>query len=129
MENKLYFGMAPQSISLHAKFSAITDHWSPKLIAELNGQHVRLAKVKGEFIWHKHDDADELFFVVKGLLTIRMRDSDVTLNENELFVVPRGVEHKPVAEDECWIMLFGPANTLNTGDQHNERTVEKIERI
>lgn len=117
------------SIDLVEKFATIRDHWSPKLIAELNGQHVRIAKVKGEFIWHKHDDADELFFVVKGQLTIRLRDGEVVINENELFVVPRGVEHLPIAEEECWLMLFEPAETLNSGDQRNERTVERIERI
>ncbi len=111
------------------KFESFAEHWSPRLIAECNGQHVRIAKVQGEFIWHTHEDADELFMVVKGHLTIRLRAGDVTLNENELFVVPRGVEHMPVAEQECWIMLFEPADTLNTGDQRSERTVTKIERI
>jgi quercetin dioxygenase-like cupin family protein len=118
-----------QAKNLHAKFAAFDEHWSPKLIAECNGQHVRIAKVKGEFIWHKHDDADELFLVVKGQLTIRLRDEVATLSEGDLFVVPRGVEHMPVAEEECWIMLFEPAGTLNTGDQRNERTVENIQSI
>jgi mannose-6-phosphate isomerase-like protein (cupin superfamily) len=117
------------TVNLQHKFAAFTDYWSPKLIAELNGQHVRIAKVRGEFIWHKHDDADELFFVVKGELAIHLHDGVVTLRQNELFVVPRGALHKPVAKDECWIMLFEPAGTLNTGDQRNERTVEHIERV
>ena len=121
--------MAGGAIKLQGKYASFTDHWSPKVIAECNGQQVRIAKVQGEFIWHKHDDADELFMVIKGRLTIHLRDCDVTLNEGELFVVPAGVEHKPAATDECWIMMFEKAETLNTGDQRTSRTVEQLERI
>lgn len=116
-------------VNLHDKFATFTDHWSPKVIAECNGNDVRIAKVAGEFIWHKHEDADELFMVIKGRLTIRLRDGDVTLNEGELFVVPAGVEHRPAAQHECWIMMFEPAGTRNTGDQRSDRTIEQIERI
>jgi len=116
-------------VNLLQKFSLFTDHWQPKIIGELNGQHVRISKVLGEFLWHKHDDADELFFVVRGSLTIRLRDREVVLEEGEFFIVPRGVEHQPVAQREAWIMLFEPASTLNTGDQRTERTIERLERI
>lgn len=119
----------PTPINLDAKFASITEHWSPRLIAECNGQHVRIAKVQGEFIWHKHDDADELFFVVRGELVIKLRDSDVTLRQGEMFVVPRGVEHLPVASQECWIVLFEPSGTLNTGNIHNERTRLEVPRL
>jgi len=117
-------------INLQQKYATFTDHWSPRIIAECNGQEVRIAKVAGEFIWHTHDDADELFMVIKGQLTIHLRDQkDVTLNEGELFVVPAGVEHKPEAQDECWIMMVETADTRNTGEHQNERTIERIERI
>ncbi len=116
-------------ITLLDKFDLIHDHWRPRVVGELNGQHVRISKVLGEFIWHRHDDADELFFVVRGSLTIRLRDREVVLNEGDLFIVPRGVEHQPVAEREAWLMLFEPAETLNTGEQRNERTIERLERI
>lgn len=118
-----------QSINLLDKFDLIHDYWRPCIVSELNGQHVRIAKALGEFIWHRHDQADELFFVVRGSLTIRLRDGQVVLNEGELFIVPRGVEHQPVAERECWLMLFEPADTRNTGEHRNERTVERLERI
>lgn len=121
--------MNTHSVNLIDKFAAFAEHWSPKLIAECNGQHVRIAKVQGEFIWHTHEDADELFFVVRGSLTIHLRDGEVHLNQGELFVVPRGVEHMPAAQDECWIMLFEPANTLNTGNIHNERTQVEVPRV
>lgn len=121
--------MPHEVVNLDAKFASFSEHWSPRLVAELNGQHVRIAKIKGEFIWHTHDDADEMFFVVRGALTIQLRDGDVALREGELFVVPRGVEHKPVANEECWILLFEPAATLNTGNITNERTVATIKRI
>ncbi len=118
-----------EKINVMQKFSLFDEHWQPKLIAELNGQAVKLAKVKGEFVWHHHDDEDELFYVLKGALTMKLRDRDVVLNEGEMFVVPRGVEHKPVAEHEAWIMLFEPASTLNTGNLQNARTVQQPEHI
>lgn len=112
-----------EKINLLEKFRLFSDHWQPKVIAGLNGQAVKLAKVQGEFLWHHHDKEDELFYVVKGALTMKFRDRDVLLNAGEMIVVPRGVEHKPVAEQETWLMLFEPATTLNTGNIVNERTV------
>lgn len=118
-----------EKVNLLEKFNLFSEHWQPKVIAELNGQAVKLAKIKGEFIWHHHENEDELFFVVKGTLTMKLRDRDVVLNEGEMFVVPRGVEHKPVAEEEVWLMLFEPLQTLNTGNIQNERTVKEPESV
>jgi len=116
-------------INLADKLSQFEEHWSPRIVAELNGQHVKLAKLKGEFMWHKHDDEDELFHVLKGRLVIELRDGSVALDPGECFVVPRGVEHKPVAEEECHVLMFEPAGTLNTGNLRNERTVEEPKRL
>jgi mannose-6-phosphate isomerase-like protein (cupin superfamily) len=110
-------------VRLDEKFAKIADHWSPRIIAQLNDLHVKAVKIQGEFIWHRHPDTDELFFVHKGVLTIRLRDRDVTLRAGELFVVPRGVEHMPVAEEECEMLLIEPAGTRNTGDAGGDRTV------
>ncbi len=118
-----------EAVNLEDKLSRFTEHWSPKIVGELNGQHVKLAKVKGEFVWHHHEHEDELFFVVKGALLLKMRDRDITLNEGEFFIVPRGVEHKPVAHEEAQIMLFEPASTLNTGNVQSEFTHSKLDRI
>ncbi len=118
-----------EKISLLEKFNLFSEHWQPKIIAELNGQAVKLVKMKGEFIWHHHDHEDELFYVVKGRLTMRLRERDVVLNEGEMFVVPRGVQHKPVADEEVWLMLIEPTETLNTGNLQNERTVKTLDRI
>jgi len=118
-----------EKLSLLEKFNHISEHWQPKVIAELNGQAVKIAKVQGEFIWHHHENEDELFFVVKGTLTMRLRDRDVVLNEGEMFVIPRGVEHRPVANEETWLMLFEPKETLNTGNLDNERTVRVLQKI
>lgn len=109
-------------VNLPQKFSAFSDHWQPKRVARLNDYDVRLVKVQGEFVWHKHDDTDELFFVHKGTLHIEYRDRRVTLTAGELHVVPRGVEHKPVAEAECEVMLLEPSAVVNTGDAGGERT-------
>lgn len=117
-------------INLAESFARFDDYWSPKIVAELNGQHVKLAKLRGEFIWHSHEREDELFLVVKGSLTIKLRDEeDVVLHEGEFFVVPRGVEHLPVAEEEAHVLLFEPASTLNTGNIENDRTVRELERL
>ena len=116
-------------IVLQEKFVLINEYWSPKIVGELNGQHVKLAKLKGEFVWHHHEVEDELFFIVKGTLRMELRDKVVELNENEMMIVSHGVEHKPVAEEEVWIMLFEPVSTLNTGNISNERTKEKLEEI
>ena len=116
-------------VNLAEKFASFSDTWSPKVVGELNGQHVKLARLRGEFVWHTHDHEDELFLVVKGRLTMRLRDRDTVVNEGEFIIVPRGVEHLPVADEECQVLLFEPAPTLNTGDVRNERTVENLERI
>ncbi len=103
--------------NIDREYAEITDYWSPRVVADVNGQSVKLAKLKGEFVWHDHKDEDELFFIVRGSLTIRYRDrDDVVLNAGDMHVVPRGVEHNPLAEDECWVMLFEPAETKHTGD-------------
>ena len=114
-------------VSLDQAFGSFTEQWSPRVVAELNGQEVKLARVEGAFVWHHHADADELFWVLRGRLTLELREASgeraVTLGPGELFVVPRGVEHRPVAEGEAWIALFEPAGTRNTGNVENERTV------
>ncbi len=111
-----------QSINFEEKLLKFSEHWSPKIIAQLNDYHLKLAKVQGEFVWHDHPETDEVFIVVKGQLKILFRDGDVLLNEGEMFVVPKGVEHKPVAENECHILLIEPAGTVNTGDVKDELT-------
>ncbi|MCP9752726.1 cupin domain-containing protein [Ferruginibacter sp. HRS2-29] len=116
-------------VNINEKFSLFTDLWSPKIAGELNGQHVKLVKVKGEFVWHKHDHEDELFLVIKGVLTIEFRDRTETIHENEFIIVPRGVEHRPVAPDEAWVLLFEPKETLNTGDTTGVFTKEKLDEI
>jgi len=116
-------------VNLSQKFNQIEELWSPRIVGELNGQVVKIARIEGEFIWHKHDEQDEFFLVVKGEMVIRLRDRDVDLREGEFFVVPRGVEHKPVAEAEAHILMFEPAGTLNTGDVRDEHTIDEVERI
>ena len=118
-----------QKVDLQEKLSCFTEHWSPKVVAELNGQQVKVAKLLGEFEWHFHEDEDELFWVIEGCLEIHLRDRVVELQPGQLFVVPRGVEHKPVASRECQIVLFEPAGTLNTGNIVSDRTVTKPEVI
>jgi len=118
-----------EKVNLNQKFSMFSEHWSPKIVGELNGQHVKLAKLKGEFVWHQHEEEDELFFVVKGSLKMEYRDKTVEVEENEFLIVPKGVEHKPVAEEEVWVMLFEPASTLNTGDTESEMTKKELDRI
>lgn len=116
-------------IDLRQKFSLFDDLWSPKIVGELNGQHVKLAKLRGEFVWHKHDEEDELFLVVKGSLTLAFRTGEVVLGPGQLAIVPRGVEHKPIAAEEVHVLLFEPSSTLNTGNVRDERTVEQLEWI
>jgi mannose-6-phosphate isomerase-like protein (cupin superfamily) len=116
-------------IDLKEKFSLFNEFWSPKIAGELNGQYVKLAKLKGEFIWHHHEHEDELFMVIKGKLTIKLKDQNIELNEGQFFIIPRGVEHLPVAEEECHVMLFEPKSALNTGNKKNEKTVVKLETI
>jgi mannose-6-phosphate isomerase-like protein (cupin superfamily) len=116
-------------VNLAQKFTLFDEHWSPKVIGELNGQQVKIAKIEGEFIWHHHETEDELFLVIKGKLTIKLPDRDVRLAEGEFLIVPRGVEHKPIAEQEAHVLLLEPAGTLNTGNVQSERTVQEIERV
>ena len=111
-----------RSVNLQDKFAKFSEHWSPKIVAQMNDYHFKLAKVQGEFVWHDHPDTDEVFLVVKGLLEIHFRDGLVALNEGEMFVVPKGVEHMPVAEHECHILLVEPAGTVNTGDVVDKKT-------
>ncbi len=111
-------------VNLEAKFQLFSEYWSPKIVGELNGQYVKLAKLKGEFVWHHHDLEDELFLVVKGELRIKLHDGDRTIRAGEFFIVPKGVEHCPLAEEECWVALLEPAATLNTGNVQDEHTIE-----
>jgi mannose-6-phosphate isomerase-like protein (cupin superfamily) len=116
-------------VNIAEKLSQFTEQWSPKIVGELNGQYVKLVKFQGPFVWHHHDNEDEMFLVVKGSFVMKFRDGDVTLNAGEFIVVPRGVEHMPVAEEEAHVMLFEPKTTLNTGNVRNERTREKLENL
>jgi mannose-6-phosphate isomerase-like protein (cupin superfamily) len=116
-------------VNLAEKLSLFSDHWMPRIVGELNGQHVKLAKLLGDFIWHRHPDEDELFLVLSGELELHLRERVVTLREGEFFIVPRGVEHKPVAREEVHLLLLEPASTRNTGDAVNERTVERPQWI
>jgi mannose-6-phosphate isomerase-like protein (cupin superfamily) len=118
-----------QAVSLAEKFERIDEHWSPRIVAELNGQQVKLARVRGEFVWHHHENADELFLVVRGRLRLELPDGDVALGPGEMCVVPRGVEHRPVADEETWIVLFEPAGTRNTGQVTEARTIDHPARI
>ena len=119
----------PKKINLAEKFARITEYWKPYIAGELNGQLVKLDKLKGEFVWHHHENEDEMFLVVKGRFRIEFRDKTVWLEEGEFIVVPRGVEHKPVADEEAWIVLFEPASTLNTGNVENQFTLRELERV
>ena len=110
-------------------FSRFADHWRPKIVGELNGQHVKLVKFQGEFVWHQHDHEDELFLVVRGSFRMEYRDRIVELHAGEFLIVPRGVEHRPVAEKEVEVLLFEPAGTVNTGNAGGERTVAELERL
>jgi len=118
-----------ETINLENKFSRFSDYCSPRILGEVNDCHVKAVKLKGEFIWHHHDKEDELFLVVKGTLRMKFRDHEATVREGEFVIVPRGVEHCPVAEEEVHIVLIEPKSTLNTGNIANERTVVQLERI
>ncbi len=125
----------PEVVKLQEKFDLFTEHWSPKIVGELNGQQVKLAKLSGEFIWHSHENEDEMFLVTHGALRMRFRDGekligDKLIGAGEFIIVPRGVEHLPVTETpEVWLMLFEPASTLHTGNVKHDRTVNKLERL
>jgi len=121
--------MTPEKVSLAQKFSLFSDHWSPKIAGELNDSYVKLVKFQGEFVWHHHQNEDELFLVVKGRMLMRFRDRDVWVNEGEFIIVPRRVEHMPVAPEEVQVVLLEPKSTLNTGNVENERTVAELEKI
>ena len=116
-------------INVLEKFSLFSEYWSPKIVGELNGQYVKLAKLKGEFVWHKHVQEDELFMVIKGSLKIEFRDKTMIINENEFIIVPQRTEHKPIAEEEVWVLLFEPKGTINTGDTISVFTKEKLEEL
>lgn len=121
--------MIPEKIGLAEKFGQFSAHWSPKIVAELNGQEVKLVKFLGEFVWHSHEREDELFLVIRGSFRMEFRDRTVELREGEMIVVPRGMEHRPVAGEEVWVLLFEPAATLNTGNAGGDLTVEQPQRI
>lgn len=118
-----------EKINIIDKLNTFSEHWSPRIIGDINESYVKLAKLKGEFVWHMHENEDEMFMVIKGKMVIKLRTEDIILNEGELFIIPRGVEHMPVAEDEVQVMLIEPKTTLNTGNVRNERTVEILEKI
>jgi len=118
-----------RKVNISEKFSRFSEHWSPRIVGELNGQHVKLAKLLGEFVWHHHDDEDELFLVIKGSLRMRLRDDDVVIDEGEFFIVPRGIEHLPVAEEEVHVLLIEPAGTRNTANVQHELTLDSLERV
>lgn len=118
-----------EKVNLTEKFGLFTDYCNPRIIGELNGQQVKAVKLKGEFVWHSHEYEDELFLVVKGRFNMELRDKIVTINEGEFFIVPRTIEHKPVAEEEVHILLFEPATTVNTGNVENELTKTQLEKI
>jgi mannose-6-phosphate isomerase-like protein (cupin superfamily) len=118
-----------EKVNIAEKLALFNDCWNPRIVAELNGQHVKVVKLKGPFVWHQHAGEDEMFLVVQGSLRMEFRDRAVELGEGEFIVVPRGVEHRPVAEAEVAVLLFEPANTLNTGNVRDERTVAEPERI
>jgi mannose-6-phosphate isomerase-like protein (cupin superfamily) len=121
--------MRLEKVNVAEKFSSITDHWQPRIAGRINDFAVKLVKLQGEFVWHHHDHEDELFFVVKGKLIMKLRDGDIEINAGEMLVVPHGVEHCPYAPEECEVLLFEPEATLNTGNVQNERTVAKPENI
>ncbi len=116
-------------ININEKLSLFSEHWSPKIVGELNGQLVKLVKFKGEFVWHKHDKEDEMFFVLIGSFTMQLRDGDIEIGENEFIIIPKGIEHRPVTKGEVSVMLFEPASTLNTGNKTGKFTKKELDRI
>lgn len=118
-----------EKINPKEKFALFNDYWSPKIVGDLNDAYIKFAKFKGEFVWHKHDNEDELFFIIKGTLLIKFRDHDVILKEGEFIIVPKGVEHLPIAENEVHVMLIEPKSTLNTGDVQSDLTKKNLDRI
>jgi mannose-6-phosphate isomerase-like protein (cupin superfamily) len=118
-----------EKVNLSEKFSLFSEYWNPKIAGELNGQQVKLVKFKGPFVWHHHDNEDELFYVVKGNFDMEFRDKTVTINEGEFIIVPRGIEHRPNAKEEVHVVLFEPGTTLNTGNIKNDMTIENLGRV
>ena len=116
-------------VSISDKLKLVNEYWKPKVVGELNDSYVKVAKLKGEFLWHRHENEDELFWVIKGTLIIKFKDKDIVLNEGELLIVPRGVEHMPVAEEEVQVILIEPVTTINTGNVRSERTVKRPDKI
>jgi len=121
--------IAMEKVTLASKFAAFSDHWSPKIVGELNGQHVKVVKFVGEFVWHHHDNEDEMFLVHHGRFRMELRDREIELRAGDFLIVPRGVEHRPVADEEVEVILFEPAGTLNTGNVGGERTVADPSRL
>ena len=118
-----------EKVNITQKLSLFSEHWSPKIVGELNGQYIKVVKFKGEFVWHHHDLEDEMFLVVKGRFQMQLRDKEIWIEEGEFLIVPRGVEHRPVAPDEVQLVLFEPKDTLNTGNVRNERTISRLQTI
>jgi mannose-6-phosphate isomerase-like protein (cupin superfamily) len=118
-----------EKVNLLQKFQLFNEHWSPKIVGELNGQQVKLGKFKGPFIWHHHENEDEMFYVVKGSFTMELRDGDIELQEGDFLIIPKGMEHRPNAKEEAWVMMFEPATTLNTGNIENELTKKELDII
>jgi mannose-6-phosphate isomerase-like protein (cupin superfamily) len=118
-----------EKVNVREKLALFSDHWNPRVVGELNGQHVKLAKFQGEFVWHNHAEEDEMFLVLRGSFRMDFRDHSVTLNEGDFIIVPRGVEHRPAAEQEVEVMLFEPAQIKHTGDVESELTVHEYQRI
>lgn len=121
--------MEVRKVNLNSKFKTFNEYWTPKIVGELNGQLVKLAKFKGEFVIHKHEQEDELFYVISGQLFIELKNSTLELNSGEFVIIPKGVEHKPYAPKEVSVILFEPASTLNTGNAKNEMTVSQLDKI
>jgi mannose-6-phosphate isomerase-like protein (cupin superfamily) len=121
--------MAMESVNLNEKLSRVNEHWSPKIVGELNDTYIKVVKFAGEFVWHHHDDEDEMFLVVKGRLRMRFRDREVAVQPGEFIIVPKGVEHMPVADEEVHVVLIEPKSTLNTGNIRNERTRVELQRL
>ena len=121
--------MTPEKVNLSQKFSLFSDHWSPKIAGELNDSYVKLVKFQGEFVWHHHENEDELFLVVKGRMLMRFREREVWVDEGEFIIVPCRVEHMPVAPEEVHVVLLEPKSTLNTGNVQNERTIAQLDQI
>jgi mannose-6-phosphate isomerase-like protein (cupin superfamily) len=129
LDPALHYHSPMDKVSLASKFSQFSDHWNPRIVGELNGQHVKLVKFQGEFVWHHHEHEDELFLVVDGRFRMEFRDRQVWLERGEFLIVPRGVEHRPVADDEVSVLLFEPATTVNTGNVTEDRTRATLEGI